>query len=158
MLRFNVLFHSDEIAPKPEDYNLDAGFIYHQLPTTKGMFYYKEHFEGDRISAKQTCQNLNSNLPIPKNWQQNNFFSNFFDPPFWLGISRDLGDDGNIYNNFRGDDGYIFLSYRWKGWADGEPNNKDGDEDGVEMIENGYWNDENESIILNFYCVFVIPN
>ena len=149
MLRFNVLFHSDEIAPKPEDYNLNVGFIYHQLPTTKGMFYYKEHFEGDRISAKQTCQNLNSNLPIPKNWRQNNFFSNFFDPPFWLGIT-----DRNSEGDFYGDDGY---SINWSRWKSGEPNGH-GKENGVEMLENGYWNDKSESYKRRFFCVFVIPN
>ena len=127
------------ISTDPTVYNLPKDYIYsHQ---TFGTFFYKFYDNMDWWSAKNICDQHGAVLPVPKSFEENEYFAtlglqNGQNRHIWLDIN-DISNEG------------VFVDHDGKpitftNWMSGEPNNA-GDEDAVYIPrfkhDNLQWND-----------------
>ena len=123
---------------------------YDFVETSFGYIFYKSFNPASRSEARQTCENDNTTLPIPRSAEENNIYIQLASYEInWLGMS-----DSQEEGVWKADDETDII---WFNWRQGEPNNAFGGEHGVMMDKNGKWNDLREHEERKFICIFKIP-
>ena len=97
------------------------------------------------LDAKTQCESDGANLITPRCDAENNFIMSLIPGEnIWIGIN-DLGQESKFV--------YLDGSYvSFTNWNTGEPNNYGGDEDAVEIRNDGLWNDKPEESSNRFIC------
>lgn len=171
---FNNKYGLDAPKTTVDPFPLPEGYTSHD--TAWGTVYtkiYDDHYTMQEGQALCAADADFLHMPIPENWDQNDFYFNLVgkrsDRDLWLGIN-DYENEGVWMN----DHGNLQTFFNWNG---NEPNNyqnsKQDGEDNVEMIlsgndnQNGKWNDMyNHASTQNrvaygknnlVVCTFVVP-
>ena len=100
-------------------------------------------------SAKAQCESDGAFLALPRSDAENNFIAGLFPGSnIWIGIN-DINQEG-VYVAVDGG------SISYTKWYSGEPNDSNGNEDGVHINPdwNGYWNDLNVSYSFKVVCIY----
>ena len=93
-------------SPIPSDYDF--------VETSFGYIFYKSFNPASRSEARQTCENENSTLPIPRSAEENNIYIQLASYEInWLGMS-----DSKEEGVWKADDGKDVI---WFNWREGEP-------------------------------------
>ena len=109
------------------------GFIY--MGSMNGSKFYCSASIATWENAQQICQSKGGYLATISNAQENAFLSNFINSgSAYIGLS-DAGSEGNF--TWAGGE---HLSYQ--NWYPGQPNDYLDDQDYVELLSNGQWNDQ----------------
>ncbi|KAM4636303.1 pulmonary surfactant-associated protein D-like [Discoglossus pictus] len=100
-----------------------------------GKIYITNGLQADYTTAQATCRDAGGTLPIPLNAQESNAvlkFAKAYNINTYLGIN-DIKDEG-IYRDLTG------RQVTYTPWESNEPNN-DKNEDCIEVLPSGGWND-----------------
>ncbi|XP_069835333.1 pulmonary surfactant-associated protein D-like [Dendropsophus ebraccatus] len=110
--------------------------------------YVSDGTQGNYNAAKSACTNAGGQMASPQNNDENQavlVIRNQYGVAAWLGMN-DIVTEGSF--RYPNGNPIIYLN-----WSPGEPNNL-GDEDCVEMYDNGKWNDkscgDNRLVICEF--------
>ncbi len=117
------------------------GFVY--MGSYNGSQYYCSLSGASWPTAQQTCVNNGGHLAVINSEGENNFLANIIPlASAWIGCS-DIGSEGN-FSWVNGDP----LTYT--NWYAGQPNNYNGAQHCVELLNDGAWNDQYSSIALEY--------
>ena len=163
----NEELDSKEFALDPRQYNLPEDFIF--IEHEWGSMFYKHIGNLTRIEAKQKCSTFGDSvhLPIPRFFEENEFYKVYFgNEGLWLGMS-DSEEDGV----FKSDDGYILhrllkniareiriSQFEWKNISINLSSNPN--LNGIKMTKTGNWVIEDEDTVRhNSVCIYnIIPD
>jgi hypothetical protein len=96
-----------------------------------GHSYYRSTGSMTWTAAKVACENMGGHLVTVTSPAENNFIFNLW-PSGWIGLTDEV-----VEGQWRWVTGEPFT---WSNWNGGEPNNA-GNEDYVQFVSNGKWND-----------------
>ena len=101
--------------------------------------------------ARAVCLGLEGDLVSIENSKEMEFIKNIYSKlrlfVLWIGLNGRLKEDQFVWS-----DGTPLNSSRsYSNWNDGEPNNRAGNEDCVELRDNG-WNDQSCSDTVYYIC------
>lgn len=117
------------------------GFVY--MGSLNGHDYYCSTYNASWPQAKAFCEANGGHLAIINSQAENNFLSGLITTQSaWIGLS-----DSNSEGNFQWVDG-SGLSYT--NWYPGQPNNYSDNQDYVELLDDGQWNDQYNYYSLEF--------
>lgn len=117
------------------------GFIY--MGQFNGHHYYCSNSPATWNTAQNVCQQNGGNLAVINSAAENAYLANLLTlQSAWIGCS-DTASEGN-FQWVNGDP----LTYT--NWYPGQPNNYNGGQDYVEMLNNGQWNDQYNSYALEY--------
>ncbi len=118
-----------------------SGFIY--MGSLNGHHYYCSNDPATWQAAQANCQANGGHLAVINNATENAFLANILTlQSAWIGLS-DAGSEGN-FSWVNGQP----LSYT--NWYPGQPNNYNGSQDYVEMLNTGLWNDQYNHYALEY--------
>ena len=110
-----------------------SGFVY--MGEWNGHYYYCSTFAATWTSAKAYAESAGGYLAVINDAQENQFLANLVQASAaYIGMS-DAAFEGN-YEWVNGD------PVTYTNWYPGQPNNYNGAQDYVELLNNGYWNDQ----------------
>ena len=116
-------------------------FVY--MGTFGGHYYYCSTQADNWESAKQNCEINDGYLAVINDEYENAFLANLLNTQSaWIGLS-DNDTEGN-FEWVNGDD----LNYT--NWYPGQPNNYNNNQDFVELLNNGQWNDQYNTYNLEY--------
>lgn len=119
------------------------GFIY--MGTYNGSKYYCSKTTEAWKDAKKICENVGGTLCIINSAGENSFVASKL-----MGATAYIGlHDSNVEGLFEWVDN---SSVNYTNWYPGQPNNANGDQDFVEMLPDGTWNDQYENTYREFIC------
>ncbi|MEO6189499.1 MAG: HYR domain-containing protein [Saprospiraceae bacterium] len=119
------------------------GFIY--MGTYNGSKYYCSKTTETWSNARNICSSLGGFLAVINSSAENNFVASKL-----MGGTAFIGlHDSNIEGNFEwvNNEPVNFIN-----WYPGQPNNANGDQDYVEMLPDGTWNDQYGNSYREFIC------
>ena len=117
------------------------GFVY--MGAHNGHHYYCSTQPSEWHSAKATCEDNGGYLAVINNFDENTFLANLLTTQSaWIGLS-DFHSEGN-FEWVNGDP----LNYT--NWYPGQPNNYNNNQDYVELLNTGEWNDQYNSYSLEY--------
>ena len=117
------------------------GFIY--MGSLGGSHYYCSQSAATWAQAQQNCVNQGGNLAVVSSAAENTLLSNFLvNNSAWIGAS-----DANSEGNFQWVTGD---SFSYSNWYAGQPNNYNNNQDFVEMLNTGEWNDQYGTVPLEY--------
>ena len=117
------------------------GFIY--MGSQNGSHYYCSLAPASWATANQNCIALGGNLAVINNASENAFLANGLQATAaWIGAT-----DMNSEGNFQWVDGTPFS---YTNWYVGQPNNYNGNQDHLELLKSGEWNDQYGSVSLEY--------
>jgi hypothetical protein len=96
-----------------------------------GHSYYRSTSSMTWTDARQACLNMGGHLVTVTTPAENNFIFNLW-PNGWIGLTDEVNE--GVWRWVTGE------TYSWGNWNSGEPNNA-GDEDYIQFVGNGKWND-----------------
>lgn len=96
-----------------------------------GHSYYRSTGSMTWTAARQACINMGGHLVTVTTAAENNFIFNLW-PSGWIGLTDEVNE-----GQWRWVTGE---PYSWSNWNGGEPNNA-GNEDYIQFVSNGKWND-----------------
>jgi len=138
--------------PNPGDYGFPKNYKYAKTSFGKEIFYASYDIY-NRKRGKALCEDDGARLPIPKSAEENQFYSEFFGGPMWLGISDEI-EDGVWLDDY----GSLVDWFNWEEIM--EPSKPQGDEHAVDMWPSpffGEWTSLSGDSWRMVNCVFVIP-
>jgi hypothetical protein len=119
------------------------GFIY--MGNYLGNKYFCSTKTATWPNAKIICQNSGGKLCVMNSPDENQFVASKL-----MGVTAYIGlHDSNSEGYFEWIDG---TSVNFTSWATGQPNNSNGDQDYVELLPDGTWNDQYTSSTREFIC------
>ncbi len=119
------------------------GFVY--MGTYLGNKYFCSTKTATWPNAKAICENAGGKLCVMNSLDENQFVANKL-----MGLTAYIGlHDSNTEGYFQWVDG-SFVGFT--NWATGQPNNSNGDQDYVELLPDGKWNDQYNSSYREFIC------
>ena len=117
------------------------GFIY--MGSFNGSHYYCSLAGLDWASAQAVCQSNGGNLAVINSEAENSFLTNVIPlSSAWIGLN-DIQSEGN-FSWITGE------PVTYTNWYVGQPNNYNGNQDAVELLEDGTWNDNYASLGLEY--------
>ena len=152
------------MTPDPKNYDLPDDYIYVELEW--GSLFYKHLGKKNRKDAKAKClkDNDRAHLPIPRFFEENEFFrTQFGNDTLWLGVSdsEEAGIyrtdfDFTLYQVSKIHDTEIIGSrFEWSNTTFKHESSLKG----VKMSKSGQWQLEDEQNLLNAICVYdIIPD
>lgn len=119
------------------------GFIY--MGTFKGSKYFCSIQPATWENAKQICKSNGGQLAVMNSPEENNYVaSRLLGQTAYIGLS-----DTRVEGLFEWIDN---SSLSFTNWYPGQPNNANGDQDYVELLPDGTWNDQYASCLREFIC------
>jgi len=117
------------------------GFVY--MGTFNGNYYYCSLQSATWPTAKTTCEANGGYLAVVNNSAENEFLANLLiQQSAWIGCT-DVNSEGH-FQWVNGD------ALTYTNWYPGQPNNYNGNQDYVEMLSNGQWNDQYNNFALEY--------
>jgi len=140
-----AFFDWDEPIAKHCEPCIDSipGFIY--MGKLNGKRYFCSLGPANWTAARIRCEQLGGNLAVVETAEENRFLSTLLNgQTAWIGAT-----DEKIEGHFEWIDGQPVI---FSNWLPGQPNNSGGDEDHVELLPDGGWNDRNGATQREFIC------
>ncbi|MDQ3143173.1 MAG: HYR domain-containing protein, partial [Bacteroidota bacterium] len=120
-----------------------AGFVY--MGELNGHRYFCSNGPQDWATARFLCKQNGGNLASITSEEENNFVSAKLNgQTAWIGGSDELSEGRFLWN-----DG---SNFSYSKWYPGQPNNFGGNEDYIELLPDGNWNDQNGTHYREFVC------
>ncbi len=119
------------------------GFIY--MGTYNGSRYFCSRITETWQKAKAICESLGGHLMVINDQAENNYITGKL-----MGTTAFIGlHDSNVEGYFE----WVDQSpVNYTNWYPGQPNNANGDQDYVEILPDGTWNDQYASSVREFIC------
>jgi len=117
------------------------GFVY--MGAFGGHHYYCSTQTASWENAKTTCENNGGNLAVINDQDENTFLASLLTTQSaWIGLS-DIDTEGN-FEWVNGD------NLNFTNWYPGQPNNYNNNQDYVELLNTGQWNDQYNTYNLEY--------
>lgn len=135
--------HPTVTTCKPCSSDTIAGFIY--MGNYFGNKYFCSLKTATWPNAKVLCENVGGQLCVMQSPDENAFVASKL-----MGVTAYIGlHDSNVEGFFEWIDG---TPLSFTNWSAGQPNNSNGDQDYVELLPDGTWNDQYTTSLREYIC------